>query len=372
LKINNKIKLTIVVLLATSFLFFIFFKTSYDLNSLDKKDHTSSIQIQKAKHFTTYDNGKDTVLIDGAERKLILSNKSGDQNKENNVVIPTKRLVVFSSTHAAYLNRLGIADRIVGITGGNTQEWFIKPIKDGLENNTIKDLGVADNPDYDQLVALNPDLVVLVGGTGLWEKHAKKLDELGIPYVVSSEWLEDDPLGRFEWIKFFGVLTGTESIADTVFEETIESTESLFDSVKQNKSPKVVWAGIFNGIVYVPRNSSYVGQILKDANSDYVFSDINGSGSAEISIEELVFRARNADVFVFSGGFVNSTDEITSIHPLLAKLSPIQKCNVYSFQPWYWQSADRYDEYAHDVVAMIHQNDFEHYQLKQFKKVECA
>lgn len=369
---NNKTKLTIVVLFAISFSFFIFFKTSYVLSSSDKKDHTSSIQIQKAKHFTIHDDGRNTILIDGAERKLALSNKSEDQDKENSIFIPAKRLVVFSSTHAAYLNRLGITDMIVGVAGGNIQEWFIKPIKDGLENNTIKDLGVADNPDYDQMVTLNPDLVVLVGGTGLWEKHAKKLDELGIPYVVSSEWLEDDPLGRFEWIKFFGILTGTESIANTIFEETEDSTESLFDSIKQNESPKAVWASVFNGIVYIPRNNSYVGQILKDANSDYVFSDIGGSGSAEINIEEFVFRARNADIFVFSGSFVNSTGEIISIHPLLAQIGPIQKCNVYSFQPWYWQSADKYDEYAHDVVAMIHQNHFYQYQLKQFKKVECS
>lgn len=372
LKINNKTKLSIVALLAISLSFFVLYKTNFENDSFDKNDRINSFQIQKAKNFDAYHDGKNTILIDGAKRKLILSDKKEDQNKENTILVPAKRIVVFSSTHASYMNRLGVADRIVGITGGGTHEWFIEPIKEGLQNNTIKDLGIDNNPDYDQIVALNPDLIVLVGGTGLWEKHAKKLDELGIPYVVSSEWLEDDPLGRFEWIKFFGILSGAETKTNAIFEQTKATTESLFESVKSSKSPRVVWASIFNGIVYVPRSNSYVGEILKKANSDYVFSDVNGTGSAQVGIEELFLRAKNADILVYSGGFVNSTDELISIHPLLAQLDPIRKCNTYSFQPWYWQSTDRYEEYASDVVAIIHPNAIDGYQLKQFKKLECT
>lgn len=358
------------VLFITSVLIFVLLKTDHDANSTNDKDRIISFQIQKAKNFELYQSGKNIILIDGANRKLVLAYKKDEQS--NSILIPATRIVVFSSTHASFLNRLGVADKISGITGGDTHQWYIASINDGLQSKRIKDLGISSNPDYDQLVALNPDLVVLVGGTGLWEKHAKKLDELEIPYVVSSEWLEDDPLGRFEWIKFFGILSGTESKAASIFDQTKTITESLFDSVESRESPKVVWVSIFSGIGYVPRNNSYVGEILKNAHSDYVFSDINGTGAAPVGIEELVLRAKNADVLIYSADFVNSTDDLVSIHPLLGQLKPVQICNVYAFQPWYWQSTDRYEEYAMDIISIIHPDVFDGYQLKQFKKLECG
>lgn len=344
------------------------------LVNIDQKDqsvrkHSSSIQIEKAKNFDIIVEDDVTFLIDGANRKLVLD--TDETITKDHITIPANRIVVFSSTHVALMDRLELTDKIVGVAWGNTHEWFIPSIKKGLADGIIHDIGISNNPDYEKIVALNPDLVILNGGTGLWEKHAKKLDELGIPYVVNSEWLEDDPLGRFEWIKFFAVLTNTEEKAARIYESAKAETNTTLEKTSSLESPKVLWAGVFQGTVFVPRSDSYVGTIIKEANGDYIFDDINGTGGAQISIEELIYRGKNSDVWVFSSDFINSTKDIVSIHPLLKELRPVQDCNVYSFQPWYWQRLDRYEEFANDVAAILHPQEFADYQLTQFKKITC-
>ncbi len=332
------------------------------------KKYEILLEISKAKNFEIYKDGQKIVIIDGASRKISLSYETNG----NSLQIPVNRIVIFSSTHAAFMDRLGVTNKIVGVTDGNNQDWYIDSIKSGLDSGTIKDVGLSTNPNYDEIVALDPDIVILTGGTGLWEDKGKKLDELGIPFVVVSEWMEDDPLGKFEWIKVFSIITGTEDSAVVLFDSIVEKTVAVFEKVSKSEKPQVLWAGVFGGTAYVPNNNSYAGEIIRLTNADYVFNDLSGSGSAQISIEELLFRGKDADILVYSSDFVDNTNDITDIHPLLSELGPIQKCNVYSFQPWYWQSVDKYDDYVNDVAAIMHPELFSDYQLKQFKKVSCV
>jgi iron complex transport system substrate-binding protein len=332
------------------------------------KKYETSLEITKAKYFKIYNDEQKIILVDGANRKIPLSYETD----ENSLQVPANRIIVFSSTHAAFMDRLGIADKIVGVTGGNSNDWYIDSVTSDLDSGRIKDVGLSTNPNYDQIVALDPDVVILTGGIGMWENHGKKLDELGIPFVVVSEWMEDDPLGKFEWIKVFSIITGTEDSAVDLFDIVSEKTKTIFEKVSESEKPQVLWAGVFKGTAYVPRDNSYVGEIIRLANADYIFKDFSGSGSAQISIEELLLRSNDADILVYSSDFVDTTSDITSIHPLLSELRPIQNCNVYSFQPWYWQSVDKYDDFANDVAAIMHPELFSDYQLKQFKKVSCV
>lgn len=178
--------------------------------------------------------------------------------------------------------------------------------------------------------------------------------------------------GNFEWIKFFGAFTQKQDEASKIFDDVSSKTEAIFEIVSDDDAPDIIWAGVFSGTAYVPQNNSYVGQIIQMSNSNYVFKDIAGTGSTQISIEELLFRGKDADILVYSSDIVNTIDEIVQIHPILVELDPIQKCNVYSFQPWYWQSIDKYDQYTNDIAAITHPDKFTNYELQQFKKLDCV
>lgn len=335
----------------------------------DTKNTAIALQLERAKNFQVSYVGDNKILVDGANRTITLTKK--EANSDNMIHVPVSRMIIFSSTHAALIDRLGISDKVVGIAWGGNYEWYIDSIKDGLENGRIKDVGPGNNPSYEEIVSLEPDLVVLVGGIGLWEEHAKKLDELGINYVVNSEWLEDDPLGYFEWIKFFSLFTNDEDKASAIYTEAETKILEISQSVSKLDKPDVLWAAVFRGTVYIPKAESYAGKIISMANGNYIFSDVAGTGSAQISLEELISRAGDADVLIYSGGIVNRTSEILATSPLLKELHPIQICNVYVFQPWYWQRVDRVYDYMNDMAAILHPDEFKTYELKQFKKVAC-
>lgn len=327
------------------------------------KTYQTSFNVVSAREFQIYGNNNTIILVDGGNRKISLNEILSE---------PPDRIIVTSSTHVAFINRLGMVDKIVGIAGANTQQWHIEKVRANIEHGMIKDIGQPTNPNYDEIIALRPDIVVLSGGTGMWEEQGKKLDELGIQYVVVSEWLENEPLGQFEWIKVFGLMTGAHEKAWDIFDDSSEKADDITKIVSYSEKPTVLWVGVFKGIAYVPKNESYVGELIRLVNADYVFADLKGTGSAQINIEELLSSGKDADVLVYSGGFFNNTKEIIAINPLLAELRPIKECNVYRFQPWHWESVDRYEEYVNDVAAITHPELFDDYQLKQFQKISCV
>ncbi len=334
------------------------------LTSEQKTEHVvqNESEINFAKHFQIYKNSTEYILVDSAQRKF-----DSDLLK-----IPVNRMVLFSSTHAAFLDRLNQTEKIVGIAWAGSYDWYITSIKNGFEEKTITDIGTANNPNYDVITSLEPDLVLLVGGTGMWETHAKKLDELGINYVVVSEWMEKDSIGKFEWIRFFGFLTGVYNSGTEIFEDSKRNVENILQKTKNDKKPNFLWGGVFNGIAFVPRTDTYAANAISDVNANNAFSDLNGTGSAQISLEELLVRGKNSQIMVYTGGFINNTNQITSQYPILAKLRPIQECNVYSFEPWYWQQADEYSAFMTDMAAIVHPEEFSDYQLQLFKKAECS
>lgn len=346
--------------------------------------------VEYAELFNVHYDGDRKILTDGANRTLILQ-RSGEtqpvadysghktaalppeyaESVDNTILVPAKRIIVFSSTHAAMMDRLGIADRIVGVAWGGGYEWYIDSIKDGLGTGRIRDVGQGNNPNYEEIVSLKPDLVVLVGGTGMWEDKARKLDELGIKYVVNSEWLESDPVARFEWIKFFAALTDDEEKAVSVFDEVKTKVDGITERVEGLDRPNVAWAGVFKGTVYVPRTESYVGKLIEMTGGKYLFEDLPGTGSAQISMEEFVARGSDAEILIYSSTMTNNTSEIIKESPLLEGMTAIKSCNVYAYEPWYWQKLDQLDDTVSDVATIMHPEAFTDYQLKQFRKLQC-
>lgn len=107
----------------------------------------------------------------------------------NGVVIPAgaKRIVCMSSSYIAMLDALHQVDRVVGVSGIN----FISNPYINQHKETIKDMGAEMN--YELLVGLNPDLVLLYGIGDAQSTVTDKLKELNIPYMYVAEYLEESP-----------------------------------------------------------------------------------------------------------------------------------------------------------------------------------
>ncbi|MDJ0270182.1 MAG: ABC transporter substrate-binding protein [Aigarchaeota archaeon] len=331
------------------------------------------LEIKYAKLFdvTFYDGYK--VVRDALNRTLILVPRGAEppQDVEGVVIYtPVERVVLLSATHVALLERLkelkpDILGSVVGIAWGGSYEWYFQDVKKALEEGSIKDVGAAWSPNLEEIVALKPDLMVIYTFPG--DTLPGKLDELGIPYVVDNEWLENHPLGRFEWIKFIATFYDLDYEAAQIFANVEETVKELRELVSGSAAPRVAWFSVYKGTVYASGGRSYVVVALKELGADYIFSDTTATGSVTPTMEELVSRAADADVIVYASDIIASIEDLLKEVPGLADSKAVKEGRVYIFSKTYWQLGFAYtEEWYRDLAAILYPELFPDYEPQFF------
>lgn len=319
-------------------------------------------------------------VTDGNKRVMLLvprGQKVPSEYKNLPVVYtPVKRVVITSTTQASLMRPLGVLGSIVGVTTEKDQ-WYIDQVKAGMESGSIQLVGGGMGPlDYDKIVALKPDLVFMSTGGPNDARALQKLEELNIPVAVDNEWLENDPLGRLEWIKFIAAFYDKEQQASDFFDGAEKRIAEITAKVAKVKDkPKVIWGLIYQGKAYVPAADSYVARMIAMAGGDYLFKGNKGTGSGAITFEEYYALGKEADIYIDDTMMNlgrNTIAHITDQSRLMADLPVLKKGNVWGYQPWYWQSLDKTDEVIEDLAAIFHPALFPGYQLKHFLKLPPA
>jgi iron complex transport system substrate-binding protein len=127
------------------------------------------------------------------------------------------------------------------------------------------------------------------------------VEKLGIPIIECADYMENDPLGRAEWIKFIGLFTGRSKRADSLFRETEANylkTKALVENVASR--PKLMTGMKYGSPWYIPSGESFMARIYKDAGADYLFSYLPGTGSTPMSFETVFEKAIHADVWLIN------------------------------------------------------------------------
>lgn len=230
--------------------------------------------------------------------------------KDGTVVrIPLERTVVYSSVHASVAGELcGSYKDICGVCDA---EYFTIPeITSAVKSGKIADCGSSMAPTKEVILSLRPDAILLSpfenGGYGVLEK-------LGIPIIELADYMEMEPLGRAEWIKFIGLLYGKEKEAESIFESSEKTYNDLAQkAVKESTQPSVVTENVINGVWFVPGGKSYMARLLHDAGAKYVFSDDTSTGSLQLDFAKVFERANDADYWLIktsTPGFSHKTLE---------------------------------------------------------------
>ena len=315
------------------------------------------------------------IVTDALNRTLILVERgqAPPLDVEGIVIeIPVDRVVLLSATHVALLHRLmeynpGILDTIAGITWGRSYEWYFEDIGKALEEGRIKDLGASWSPNYEEILAINPDLMLIYTFPG--DQLPGKLEELGIKYAVDNEWLETNALGRFEWIKFIATFYDMDYEAYLIFNEVENKVEDIIRKVSGEPSPKIAWFSIYKGTVYAAGGGSYVATALKELGADYIFKDTAAVGGISVTIEELIARTLDADVIVYTSEAA-SVEDILKEAPALADSKAVREGRVYAIAPNYHQLGYAYTEdWYLDLAAILYPSLFPDHELRFFEKL---
>jgi iron complex transport system substrate-binding protein len=241
---------------------------------------------------------------------------------KNIIRTPVEKIICLSTTHLAFLDALGEISRVKGISGGIYVSHPV--ISQGVQNAEIIDVGYGQNLNFEAIIDLQPDVVMVYGVDSEITGFLSKFSDLGIPSILNAEYLETSPLGKAEWIKFAGELFNKGELADSIFGETerkyIELTRV---SARQANRPKVMMGLPYRDAWWVPGGDSYMARLIADAGGDYIGSDNSSRESYVISFEEALMWASVAD-FWLNVGMVTSKSEI------LAADARFEKFRVFS------------------------------------------
>ena len=289
-------------------------------------DSASEMALHSAEQFRVEYSPDGTALLTLGEKDHYLLLDRDAAKPENLpedlpvIRVPVERVYAASSSVPDLFLRCGSLDRI-RFTSTNEASWRIPELREALREESILYAGKYSAPDYEMLLEEDCDLVI--ENTMILHKPEvkEKLEALGIPVLIEYSSYEPEPLGRAEWIRLYGLLTGKQEAADAFFagqEKLLESTVSA--------EPTGKTAAFFhissNGAAVVRRSSDYVTRMIELAGGASPFRDLPESDSAlstvTIQMESFYAQARDADVLIY-----NSTisGDLERMEDLLAKSS---------------------------------------------------
>ena len=236
-----------------------------------------------------------------------------------------RRIVCMSTSHIAMLESLGKSEYVVGVSG---KEYIMNP---KIANSSdVYDVGYDSNIDFERLISLNPDVVLMYGITAENSIITAKLHELNIPYLYLGDYTEQSPLGKAEWIVAIAEIIGCRERGIALFNDVVSHYEQLRANVDTTLKPKVMFNLPYQDVWYMPADDSYMVRLIEDAGGTYIYKGKNvSSGSKGISLEEALLLVRDADIWL-NVGQCNTIDEVRSAAPHFCDSEVVRRGNVYN------------------------------------------
>lgn len=276
------------------------------------------------------------------------------------IEIPLQNIVVTSTTHIPSLEMLEVENKLIGFPNLN----YISSEKTRalIDGRKIKELGKNEDINTEVLINLQPDAVVTFAVEG-HNKTVATIQKTGIPVLYNADWTETHPLGKAEWIKFFGVLFGKEKEADSIFSRIEkEYNEAKILAATATNSPTVLSGAMFKDVWYLPQGDSWAAQFIKDANGTYIWKDSEGTGSLSLNLETVLEKAQNADYWIGPSQF-SSYQQMIEAHMVYQEFKAFKDKNVFSFTTkkgptggiiYYELSPNRPDLVLKDIINILH------------------
>ncbi len=225
---------------------------------------------------------------------------AGQYRDSSNVFTgPPHDAAVFSATQLNAFEKLGILDKVVGISEA---AYINNPfIREQVEKGNIAELAGNGNFFAEKTLIVNPS-VIFYTPYSIDNLHA--LDITKIPRVSFNDYLETNPLGRAEWIKFTAAFFNKSDEADRLFDVIVEEYNK-YKRMAENVTdrPTVFTGKYFNGQWFVAGGKSYAAGLFADAGADYIWKNDRHTASFPLEYEVVYQKAHDADYWRIMGSY---------------------------------------------------------------------
>lgn len=244
------------------------------------------------------------------------------------LTVPLERSVVYSGVHVSLIDELGAMDAVNGVC--DAAYINDERAKAALASGRIADCGSNQSPNMERIVSLHPQAILL----SPYEKsdEASRFARTGISVVETADYMEPTPLGRAEWMRFYGRLYGKGAKADSLFGAIEKRYAEVRDrAAKAKTQPYVLFDRLYSGVWDVPTSGSVTGRLINDAGGLNPFAMRRESGSAHLTAEEVLYKAKDADIWLIRhfepSGL--SLSALKADNPIYAKFKAYKNGNVY-------------------------------------------
>lgn len=281
---------------------------------------------------------------------------------------PLESNVVFTAPHCQLMYELGCKNVITGVC--DKDYINIPDIKERVKlsdgkastsdtDKVIIDCGSSMQPDIERIIALKPEGLFISpfensGGYG-------KLDKLHIPIIETADYMETSPLGRAEWMKFYGLLFKSEERSDSLFSSIEKEYLALkAEAAKLPQGLSILTERKMGSVWYVPGGKSTMGILLKDANAKYIFADDTHSGSLAYGPERILSKGTQIDVWAFKyfGGKALSKSDLLAEYEGYKALKTFNQNSIFqvdtSTQPYFELTSFHPEILLREFIILAH------------------
>ena len=338
--------------------------------------YATGFTISKVENYTVISivtpgsNTKKNLRYALAENDIVIKNP---ERYDALIRVPLQKIVVTSTTHIPSLEALGVENSLVGFP--NLKYISSKKTRDNISKGYIKELGNNQDINTEVLLELAPEVVVGFTLDGN-DKSLQTIEKTGIPVLINADWRETHPLGKAEWIKFFGALYNKNKQADSIF-NTIETNYNLAKKLAQKTKtkPTVLSGAMYKDIWYMPKGESWAARFIEDANGAYLWKDSKGTGSIALNIESVLENGQKADFWIAPGQFTTKA-QLLEFNKVYGAFDAFKNNKIFSFTTkkgatggvlYYELAPNRPDLVLKDIINILHPTLFKEYQPHFFE-----
>lgn len=326
-------------------------------------ESTGHLQLAYAKNFSIdyYDGGYKLLTIkDGTQILTVPEGKETPDNLDESIIVlqqPVKNIYLVSSAVMDMFRELN-AFNTIGFSAQKAENWYVEGAKAAMENGDILYAGKYSSPDYELLVSKKCSLAI-ENSMILHSPDVKEmLEDFDIPVIIEYSSYETDPLGRVEWIKFFGALTGMEEEAEKAFEKQTEIVKHVTATKKTDKTVAFFYI-TSNGLVQVRQSNDYIPKMIELAGGRYIFENLGDDSkrsTMNMQVEEFYNKAKDADYLIYNStidGGVKSVDELIEKCSVLSDFKAVKSGDVWCTEKDVYQQSMSIGFLIEDIHNML-------------------
>lgn len=319
---------------------------------------------------------------EGVEKQLFIAREGerAPEGFEGQVIEGSvERVVCMSSTYVAMIDAIGCTERVVGVSG--IDFIYNSRVREAASEGRVHDVGHDSNINFELLLTLRPDVVLLYGVAGENGVANAKLDELNIPYFYLGDYVEESPLAKAEWTVVVAEILGVRERGEELFAGIESRYLELRKRVEESATerPTVMFNTPYRDTWYMPSTRSYAVRIVEDAGGRYVYDGNHGTASQPIDLELAYVLTREADYWINVGQYA-TLEDLRRDNPRFVGAKAVREGRVYSPDRRatakggsdFWESAVvNPDVVLRDLVAILHPElNLVSEELTYYKRIE--